>query len=72
MVARRKSKVRHPPFTNRQIIKKLEKAGVRPTAEKRVQKSQKFAGKSFVFTGGLRNVRAKKPANWATARRQNL
>jgi DNA ligase (NAD+) len=40
---------------NRQIIKKLEKAGVRPTAEKRVQKSQKFAGKSFVFTGGLAN-----------------
>src|ERR1700686_5048963 len=40
---------------NRQIIKKLEKAGGRPTAEKRVQKSQKFAGKSFVFTGGLAN-----------------
>src|ERR1700724_1305958 len=40
---------------NRQIIKKLEKAGVRPTAEKRVQKSKKFAGKSFVFTGGLGN-----------------
>jgi DNA ligase (NAD+) len=40
---------------NRQIIKKLEKAGVRPTAEKRVQKSQKFAGKSFVFTGSLAN-----------------
>ena len=40
---------------NRQIIKKLEKAGVRPTAEKRVLKSQKFAGKSFVFTGGLAN-----------------
>jgi DNA ligase (NAD+) len=38
---------------NRQIIKKLERAGVRPTVEKRVQKSQKFAGKSFVFTGGL-------------------
>jgi DNA ligase (NAD+) len=40
---------------NRQIIKKLEKAGVRPTAEKRVLKSQKFAGKSFVFTGTLAN-----------------
>jgi DNA ligase (NAD+) len=40
---------------NRKIIKKLEKAGVRPTAEKRVLKSQKFAGKSFVFTGGLAN-----------------
>jgi DNA ligase (NAD+) len=38
---------------NRQIIKKLERASVRPTVEKRVQKSQKFAGKSFVFTGGL-------------------
>jgi DNA ligase (NAD+) len=41
--------------SNRQIIKKLEKAGVRPTTEKRVLKSQKFAGKSFVFTGGLAN-----------------
>jgi DNA ligase (NAD+) len=40
---------------NRKIIKKLDKAGVRPTAEKRVMKSQKFAGKSFVFTGGLAN-----------------
>ncbi len=40
---------------NRQIIRKLEKAGVRPTAEKRVIKSQKLAGKSFVFTGGLAN-----------------
>jgi DNA ligase (NAD+) len=40
---------------NRQIISKLQKAGVRPTAEKRMPKSQKFAGKSFVFTGGLAN-----------------
>ena len=40
---------------NRKIIKKLDKAGVRPTAEKRVMKSQKLAGKSFVFTGGLAN-----------------
>lgn len=40
---------------NRQLIKKLHKAGVHPTAEKRVAKSQKFAGKSFVFTGGLAN-----------------
>jgi DNA ligase (NAD+) len=40
---------------NRQLIKKLDKAGVRPTAEKRVIKSQKFLGKSFVFTGGLAN-----------------
>ncbi len=41
--------------TNRQLIKKLEKAGVRPTAEKRTVKSNKLAGKSFVFTGGLAN-----------------
>jgi DNA ligase (NAD+) len=40
---------------NRKIIKKLEKLGVHPTAEKRVIKSQKLAGKSFVFTGGLAN-----------------
>jgi DNA ligase (NAD+) len=40
---------------NRSILKKLYKAGVRPTAEKRELKSQKFAGKSFVFTGGLAN-----------------
>jgi DNA ligase (NAD+) len=40
---------------NRKIIKKLNKAGVRPTVEKRVLKSQKFAGKSFVFTGALAN-----------------
>ena len=41
--------------TNRQLIKKLEKAGVRPTAEKRTVKSNKLAGKLFVFTGGLAN-----------------
>jgi DNA ligase (NAD+) len=40
---------------NRQLIKRLAKAGVRPTAEKRIVKSDKFAGKSFVFTGGLAN-----------------
>jgi len=40
---------------NRQLIKKLHKAGVHPTAEKRQVKSQKLAGKSFVFTGGLAN-----------------
>jgi DNA ligase (NAD+) len=38
---------------NRKLIKKLRAAGVRPTAEKREIKSQKFAGKSFVFTGAL-------------------
>jgi DNA ligase (NAD+) len=40
---------------NRQLIKKLSKVGVKPTAEKRVVKSDKLAGKSFVFTGGLEN-----------------
>jgi DNA ligase (NAD+) len=40
---------------NRQLIKRLHKAGVHPTAEKRQVKSDKFAGKSFVFTGGLAN-----------------
>jgi DNA ligase (NAD+) len=40
---------------NRQLVKKLDQAGVRPTAEKRVAKSDKLAGKSFVFTGGLAN-----------------
>jgi DNA ligase (NAD+) len=40
---------------NLKLIKKLHKAGVHPTAEKRVVKSQKLAGKSFVFTGGLAN-----------------
>jgi DNA ligase (NAD+) len=42
-------------LANRNLIKKLHKAGVRPTAEKREVKSQKLAGKSFVFTGGLTN-----------------
>jgi len=40
---------------NRQLIKKLAKAGVRPTAEKREVKSDKLAGKTFVFTGTLVN-----------------
>ena len=40
---------------NRQLIKKLHKAGVHPVAEKREVKSDKLAGKSFVFTGGLAN-----------------
>jgi len=40
---------------NRHLIKKLNKVGVHPTAEKREVKSQKLAGKSFVFTGGLAN-----------------
>jgi DNA ligase (NAD+) len=40
---------------NRQLIKKLHKAGVHPTTKKREIKSDKFVGKSFVFTGGLAN-----------------
>jgi DNA ligase (NAD+) len=40
---------------NRQLIKKLHKARVHPTMEKRQIKSDKFASKSFVFTGGLAN-----------------
>jgi DNA ligase (NAD+) len=40
---------------NMQLIRKLRKAGVHPTMEKREIKSDKFAGKSFVFTGGLAN-----------------
>ncbi|MGB6682174.1 MAG: NAD-dependent DNA ligase LigA [Candidatus Acidiferrum sp.] len=40
---------------NRQLVKRLHKAGVHPTAEKREVKSRKFAGKSFIFTGGLAN-----------------
>jgi DNA ligase (NAD+) len=40
---------------NRAIIKKLAEHGVNPKGEKRVVKSQKFTGKSFVFTGSLAN-----------------
>ncbi len=40
---------------NLKLIKKLHKARVHPTAEKRKVKSDKFEGKSFVFTGGLAN-----------------
>ncbi|HXM95765.1 MAG TPA: NAD-dependent DNA ligase LigA [Candidatus Dormibacteraeota bacterium] len=40
---------------NRQLVKKLSKFGVHPAGEKRELKSQKFAGKSFVFTGSLSN-----------------
>jgi len=38
---------------NSQLIERLEKAGVRPTGEKREVKSHKFVGKSFLFTGAL-------------------
>jgi DNA ligase (NAD+) len=41
--------------SNRQLIKKLAKVGVRPRAEKREIKSDKLAGKTFVFTGTLAN-----------------
>jgi DNA ligase (NAD+) len=40
---------------NRKLVKKLRDAGVRPTVEKLKVKSQKLAGKSFVFTGTLAN-----------------
>jgi DNA ligase (NAD+) len=40
---------------NRNLVKKLHKAGVHPAAEKREVKSQKLVGKSFVFTGALAN-----------------
>jgi DNA ligase (NAD+) len=40
---------------NRRLIRKMDKVGLRPAGEKRAVKSQKFAGKSFVFTGGLAN-----------------
>ncbi|HTP69551.1 MAG TPA: NAD-dependent DNA ligase LigA [Dongiaceae bacterium] len=40
---------------NKKVIKKLHDKGVRPRAEKREVKSNKFEGKSFVFTGGLAN-----------------
>src|SRR4029077_16021019 len=39
-----------------QLIKKLHKTGVHPTAEKREVKRDKLAGKSFVFTGGRATV----------------
>jgi len=40
---------------NRNVLKNLSKAGVRPKAQKREVKSNKLEGKSFVFTGGLAN-----------------
>ncbi len=49
---------------NRNVIKKLSKAGVRPKAEKREVKSQKLAGKSFVFTGGLANRSREEAGSW--------
>jgi DNA ligase (NAD+) len=38
---------------NRELIKKLTHAGLNPTEAKRAPKSNKLAGKTFVFTGTL-------------------
>jgi DNA ligase (NAD+) len=40
---------------NRQLIKRLDKVGIKPTSAKRTVMSDKFAGKTFVFTGTLAN-----------------
>ena len=40
---------------NQKLVKKLEKAGVRMTTERKAPRSAKLAGKTFVFTGGLAN-----------------
>jgi len=47
---------------NRQLIKKLGKAGVHPTAEKRKVKSDKFAGKSLFSRAGSQIVRGRRRA----------
>ena len=38
---------------NRKLVAKLEKAGVRMTAERQAPRDTRLAGKTFVFTGGL-------------------
>jgi DNA ligase (NAD+) len=38
---------------NRKLVAKLEKAGVKMTAERKAPRDTKLAGKTFVFTGGL-------------------
>jgi DNA ligase (NAD+) len=38
---------------NRKLVQKLEKAGVRMTAERKAPRDTRLAGKTFVFTGGL-------------------
>ena len=38
---------------NRKLVSKLEKAGVKMTAERKAPRGTKLAGKTFVFTGGL-------------------
>jgi len=40
---------------NQKLVKKLEKAGMKMTAERKAQRSARLAGKTFVFTGGLAN-----------------
>ncbi len=40
---------------NRAVLKKLQRVGVKPVAEKREIKSYRLEGKSFVFTGTLVN-----------------
>jgi len=47
---------------NRQLIKKLNKAGVHPTAEKRKVKSDKFAGRVSFSRAGSRIVRGRRRA----------
>ena len=38
---------------NRELLKRLKKAGLKFTAERKAPKSDKLAGKTFVFTGSL-------------------
>jgi len=38
---------------NRKLVAKLEKAGVKMTAERKAPRDTRLAGKTFVFTGGL-------------------
>ncbi len=38
---------------NRKLVAKLDKAGVRTTAERQAPRDTRLAGKTFVFTGGL-------------------
>jgi DNA ligase (NAD+) len=48
----------HEPH-NLKVLKKLEEAGVKPTVEKQAT-SAALAGKTFVFTGSLKNVSREK------------
>jgi DNA ligase (NAD+) len=38
---------------NQKLIKRLRDAGINPKVERKEPKSNKFAGQTFVFTGGL-------------------